>query len=173
MATTQLYSESIGSLVVASIVFISLLLVLVRNQYKTQQLQQRLLRLERNFRILNSSTISMGQQLLAVEKQLNGSPYTLADFPSLASSAPNPQLLQQARPELFDSTIDSTTDSSSISEKSVVSREDIRDDTIYNQARRFLNQGSSIKEVAKQCSLSYAEVSLLKALGNQTDMLSN
>ena len=169
MATTQLYSESIGSLVVASIVFISLLLVLVRNQYKTQQLQQRLLRLERNFRILNSSTISMGQQLLAVEKQLNGSPYTLADFPSLASSAPNPQLLQQARPELFDS----TTDSSSISEKSVVSREDIRDDTIYNQARRFLNQGSSIKEVAKQCSLSYAEVSLLKALGNQTDMLSN
>ena len=74
MATTQLYSESIGSLVVASIVFISLLLVLVRNQYKIQQLQQKLLRLERNFRILNSSTISMGQQLLAVEKQLKGPP---------------------------------------------------------------------------------------------------
>ena len=121
--------------------------VMLRSYYNNRKVQQRLHRLEHDLRIAHSSAIGMGQQIISLEKQLKQqrqqSPQRVAK-PKTAAVPPT----SKPTPVAVDTT--ATVNGS-----------------VYDQARAGLANGDSIAAVAKRCGLSYAEVSLLQALGRQ------
>ena len=170
MTSLPLYFGSInplfiGLLATVALVSVLSLLLLFLSQRKVKYLQQKLLRLERDVRIINGSTVSMGQHLLAFEKHLKQASDTQV---SKASAKALSEAHHQSPPPLT-----TTASTSDTLEKIVTDSGSSQTDSMYNQARDSLAQGMNIKEVAKQCGLSYAEVSLLKAISTQSNILSH
>lgn len=155
----------IGLSAAATLVSLLSLLLLFFNQRKVKYLQQKLLRLERDVRIINGSTVSMGQHLLAFEKHIKQAPDTQAS--KVSAKAPSEPDHQSPL------SLTTTVNTSDTLEKIVTDSGTSQTDSMYNEARDALAQGMNIKEVAKQCGLSYAEVSLLKALGGSSSILSH
>ena len=150
------------------LVCLLLTFVLWRGHRKNQALQQKLLRLEREFKVANGSAIGMGQHLIALEKQLYQQQYqvqTQAQVQTPQNSVPTAAATEA------DSVSAEPPESSSLKvqsqEASAASEEEISS-SIYDDARRALANGRTVSEVAKQCGLSYAEVSLLQALSKQS-----
>lgn len=125
------------------------LLVLLRSHQKTQALNQKLLRLEHDLRVANGSAIGMGQQIMMLEKQLGGQRRAA----SVVAKQP-PQTTVSAPPVAGDNQVQVNADTST----------GIGEQSAYDQARHYLAQGLELSDVAKQCGLSFAEVSLLKSL---------
>ncbi len=143
-----------------------LLVVLFRGYQKIQQVNKQLVRLQHDLRVANSSAISMGQQLIHLEKRVNQHPVTQEPImrEAVANTFIEETVVQQEkRPSSIGN------ESSEPSFSSVPPAEHTADETsVYDQARSFLAQGESVSDVAKQCGLSHAEVSLLHALSKKT-----
>ncbi|MGH1440384.1 MAG: DUF2802 domain-containing protein [Cellvibrionaceae bacterium] len=118
--------------------------VLLRGYQRNKALNKKLTRLEHDLRIANSSAIGMGQQLIAMEKQLSEKSITITNASVTASEKSN------------------NTEQLSIPKANATSPH--QETSIYDQARQSLAQGLEVGEIAKQCGLSFAEVSLLKSL---------
>jgi hypothetical protein len=117
---------------------------------------KKLSRLEHDLRIANSSAIAMGQQLISLEKQ----------FKQQRNPDVEPQL-QQAVPVVKQSSMIKPSNNNSAYADDLNANESATF-SVYDDARQSLAQGLSVSDVAKQCGLSHAEVSLLKALSRQT-----
>ena len=156
---TQMLSliHSIGTnnLVLALSVIACILstLALLRSQQKSRSLQQKLCRLEHDLRVANTSAIGMGQQVISLEKKIKQQSHTLAQPIAHQESIAEPPTLNPSHETHVQSSGLEADQSDSLS--------------AYDQARHFLSQGKDVDDVAKQCGLSYAEVSLLQTLGRK------
>ena len=133
---------TITALAVAAISIVVMLYCL----RKQNQLLAKVNKLSEELRVANRGAIGMGQQIIALEKKLK----TLS---ALTDSQNNKN--KQAIPEpVVDEPLSET-----IAEQS----QTIEDDRL-SHARELLAKGQSLTQVASTCQLSFAEVSLLRAL---------
>lgn len=146
-------------IIFASVCFLSFYVFWVTRR-KTKFLQEKLERLERELKVANSSAIGMGQQLIALEKQI--SQQLLSQPPQAVKSKSLSTLKNKVsnQPDLSNNRL--------VSKSQQVSQADNRSLTSYDEARQALALGKSIEEVSKDCRLSYAEVSLLQALSKES-----
>lgn len=137
-------------LVLSALACIVSFFVLFSGYQKNKRLNTKLARLEHDLRVANGSAIGMGQQLIEMEKRLGQqSPSTLAPVIVKQSSTPSENQYAPSQKEKAYSAQDPLAH---------------QEASIYDQARQSLAQGLEVGEVAKQCGLSFAEVSLLKSL---------
>ncbi len=128
-----------------------LFVALFRGYQKIQLVNKQLERLQHDLRVANSSAISMGQQLIHLEKRVNQQPVPQEPVTRERAAATFAQ--EDVKPSVLP--VESPTN-------------DINEKSVYDQARSFLSQGHSVSDVAKQCGLSHAEVSLLHALSKKS-----
>jgi len=134
--------------------------VLFSGYQKNKRLNRKLARLEHDLRVANGSAIGMGQQLIEMEKRLGQqNPSTLAPVIVKQSSTPSKNQYTPSQKEKTYSA-QQTIPQQTTAQEPLANQED----SIYDQARQSLAQGLEVGEVAKQCGLSFAEVSLLKSL---------
>jgi len=111
-----------------------------------------LLRLERELKVANGSAIGMGQQLISMEKKLNQQHDN--DYQKNQNEIKERGYLEQNYVQ----------NSYSIENKLTQPKALNNERSVYDQARASLAEGLAVSEVASQCELSFAEVSLLKSL---------
>ena len=129
------------------VILLALLLLAVWVYRQVKALNKKVNRLQQELKVANSNAIGMGQHLMALEKQLLEKPA------GALHPHQNTQQQHAGHPE-----------SESLS--SFRARVDT-EGSVYDDARQLLTEGRSIRDVAHTCQLSYAEVSLLQALGQQ------
>ncbi|MGH1485016.1 MAG: DUF2802 domain-containing protein [Cellvibrionaceae bacterium] len=150
--TTFLQSMGSDTLIVgiALIACVVSFFSLLRSHQKARNLFNKLQRLEHDLKIANNSAIGMGQQLISLEKQLKQQPVVnQAEAMALVKEAEN----IATKEALIEAPVNNSGSDNP---------------SVYDRARQLLHHEQDINKVAKQCGLSYAEVSLLKALGKQT-----
>jgi hypothetical protein len=129
---------------------LSIILLIWLSHRKSARLYKKLERLQHDLLVANSSSIGMGQQLLALEKKL----HTQANKSSIAppkNTSNSPIQLTVVENKTINEPVDNTVD-------------DVPDDAIYETSRQLLAQGVGIEEVIKRSGLSYSEVSLMQSL---------
>ncbi len=153
LVTVSNWNSSTLIIALVGIVGIVAVSMLFRSQSRVAGLQQQLKKLERDLRISNGSAIGMGQQLIQIEKQLQQQKNAFMQQESKAASITTNT--QTIRPSVVESV---AVDKTSVDNAG----------SIYDQARQALAQGLAIDEIAQQCGLSYAEVSLLQTLSKSS-----
>lgn len=177
-----------GLVTVLLIVVMSVMIVaLVIGYRKRCRMEEKLSRLERDLRIANGGAVGMGQQLIALEKQIEQQLVTtfvkkepksrevkktnqqqaFDDYPTVTNTTKSDTNRQNSASQ-YDTSQDRTPQQlAAKTEHSVEDHSNEDDVSSYDQARLLLEQGNVINDVAKQCGLSYAEVSLLQALSKK------
>ncbi len=125
---------------------------LIVSQKRSRALQTKIDRLQHDLRVANSGAIGMGQQLIAVEKQLNA-------HHSVSTTIESHKHTLQAQSAALQSQYSQTAQS--------MPAQDQDDEAIYQTARQLLAQGIDLDTIAKQSGLSHAEVSLINTLNQQ------
>lgn len=154
---------------------------------KIISLSSRIDRLEKDLRVANGSMIAMGQQIVAFEKNLTHSKNTppintiitettdkaskdsnqhVADYTQFETSFSNSNLIDKLKQNVDNKIISKRASEENEDgfqqSKSEVTRSE--DDSIYELAKSSLSKGVSVSDVAKECGLSFAEVSLINSL---------
>ena len=152
--TTSLETMGSDTLIVgiAIVACVVSLLALFRSHQQSCKLSKQVQRLEHDLKIASSSAIGMGQQLILLEKQLK--------LPSAKQAVETVTRVQEA-----ESITSKTTPITTFVDDNKPQTSDST--SVYDRARQLLQQQQDINKVAKECGLSYAEVSLLNALGKQ------
>lgn len=138
-------NENITVLGLMVFLIITCLTAVVLLRRKTRLLHQQLERLQYDFLVANRSAIGMGQQILALEKQL---------YQPQQHSNDTKSVRHTRKPE--------TVGNLSLVRDNA-SHDDSKND-VYEKSRQLLAQGHDIQQVIKASGLSYSEVSLMKAL---------
>lgn len=158
---------SINSIVLGLSVFscVVSLFVLLRGHQKNHTLNKKLQRLEHDLRVANGSAIGMGQQLINLEKQLKHQhPIASVQYKEPSANDKEPSAYNE-KPSAYNKT--SAVHAKKLTEN-LYNNNNVEEQSVYNQARESLARGLDIADVAKQCGLSFAEVSLLKSLSKST-----
>lgn len=172
-----------GQVVVAIALGIALLstFVIAYCIKKQNTLLQQVNKLSEELRIANRGAIGMGQQIITLEKKIQRMSANAQSSVQQHPQQSSLQLSQQPSPQI-DSTQaqeDPTNDMSKFTD--IVSKEILSEDSTaldassnnepedhenekLNLARDLLAKGKELTEVASTCQLSFAEVSLLRAL---------
>jgi hypothetical protein len=159
MATLAFLGKNQWALSLCIIASAFILFVMLFHTRKMRLLGKKVKRLEHELKVARASAVAMGQQILNLEKQLDVSSavtrQTIASAKSTSYSKNKAvQVSPQPQPVSFDSK----------KQENETGLEDQQ--SVYDEARYFLSQGNDVGDVATKCGLSYAEVSLLKALSN-------
>lgn len=180
----QFISQFSGEVVlVLSATSILLLLALLISVKKTRQLDKKLTRLQQDLKVSHASVINIGQQLMRLEKKVNlqsaaqptvknasinhtntpaGIPLEKANY----SDSIAPQVTQPAIDNAFKLATNQNVTNQNTTKLNETNQVD-DSDSIYDNARYYLEKGDSVESIAKRCNLSHAEVSLLKALSKK------
>lgn len=170
------------NLVIIGIVATVVVVWFCLNQRQLRRLNHKVERLERDLRVTNSSAIAMGQNIIALEKQVRLAVTTAQENTVVAGEALSSVPVQDATPvsqQQFDAPAkrdkkpEAAFNFSAILNKENANTEIASDnnnvtDSSYDKARHYLTKGYSVNEVSRLCGLSYAEVSLLQALGKHS-----
>ena len=157
----HIFSQFNGEILLAMVAISVLLsLTLLLNIRRARKLAKQLSRVQQDLTRSTSSVINIGQQLLSLEKKFNKlnlsetASHTVNTLPTSASN-----VVRSSASTRGHNFLSPTNPTDSLS----------RDDTssIYDQARDYLSEGYDVESVARRCSLSHAEVSLLKALSKK------
>ena len=158
---TDMLSQINGEVMMALVVVgVFLLLTLLLSLRQTRSLSKQLKRVQHELKVSSSSMISIGQQLLSLEKKVNQQ--ALVEPVKRSTDAPivinnidfkKPKGVRESDFKLAKvSTDDTLLDEA---------------DSTYDEARYYLSKGDDVETIAKRCHLSHAEVSLLKALSKK------
>ncbi|MFT6388403.1 MAG: hypothetical protein ACJAUP_001784 [Cellvibrionaceae bacterium] len=163
-----LNNMSVNSVVLglSALAFFLSLFVFLREHQITQKLNKQLQRLEHELRVANGSAIGMGQQLISFEKKLNQQHVVSSPVQDKEPSAQYEKFSAQPKEPLVQSQKKSSRDQKQTTTPK--KNNDIEAQSVYEQAREALSRGLDVGDVAKQCGLSFAEVSLLKSLSKGT-----
>lgn len=143
-AIAEFFSTNSLLVSIVTLCFLTCLLALFYGQAQVRVLQRRFKKLENDLRITHDSFIGMGQQLIELEKQTRQSQQIFHE-PKFTHAQKTVAAPDMTRSE----TTKSETTSSNSS---------------YDRARQALASGLAVADVARECNLSYAEVSLLQSL---------
>jgi septal ring factor EnvC (AmiA/AmiB activator) len=161
--TIHILSQINGEIMLAFVVLcVLLLLILLYSLRQIRKLTKQLSLVQHDLKVTNSSLINIGKQLLSLEKKVNQQ--VLSEPVSRNENALNKinktdfRKPQSIREDDFNlSNIATDNDNSSLDKA----------ESIYDKARYYLAKDEDVESIAKRCNLSYAEVSLLKALGKK------
>ena len=112
---------------------------------KQSRLLSQVNKLSEDLRVANRGAIGMGQQIIALEKKLQA--MRLASDPQISTVMPAPAAVR-------------TVPAAAQHEAQAMENDKL------SLARELLAKGQSLTEVASTCQLSFAEVSLLRALNS-------
>jgi hypothetical protein len=154
---SQINGEIMLTLVVMGV---SLLLTLLLSLRQTRNLSKQLKRVQHELKVSGSSMISIGQQLLSLEKKVNQQallePVERSTNATIVTNNIDSERSKGVKESDFKLS-NVSTDNTLLDEA----------DLIYEEARYYLSKGDDIETIAKRCNLSHAEVSLLKALSKK------
>ncbi len=158
---THILSQINGEIMLALVamsVLLSLTLLLSLRQIR--KLSKQLSRVQHDLKVSNSSMINIGQQLLSLEKKVNqqilSEPVSRNENALNKTNKTDLRIPQSVRED--DRTLSSTPTDNSLLDNA---------ESIYDKARYYLAKDEDVESIAKRCNLSYAEVSLLKALSKK------
>lgn len=133
---------------IASLACLFSVYVLFRSQSKVVDLQKQMIKLQHDLRVAHGSAIGMGQQLIHLEKQVQQQKQH-AGSPTRTEEKRFPSQVTPAKP-------------------SIVKSHDMVEESSYDRARQSLAKGMALSDVAEECGLSHAEVSLLQSLSKHS-----
>jgi outer membrane murein-binding lipoprotein Lpp len=156
------------------------LFVLFFHSRKVRTLGAQVKRLENDLKVARSSAVAMGKEIIHLEKQVKNPTFNAYQKPlsqtiqfskdALMESEKLAAVRSMNRPvQKGEKTAQAVMQSSSSQEadQTAEANQTTGDSqSVYDDARHYLSQGNEVGEVASKCGLSYAEVSLLKALSN-------
>jgi hypothetical protein len=158
---THILSQINGEIMLALVAMSVLLsLTLLLSLRRIRKLSKQLSRVQHDLKVSNSSMINIGQQLLSLERKVNqqvfSEPVSRNANTLNKMSKTDYKIPQSAREDDFNLS-NTPTDNSSLDKA----------ESIYDKARYYLAKDEDVESIAKRCNLSYAEVSLLKALSKK------
>ena len=137
------------------------LCLLLRSQVRMRVIAKKNAHLERELKVMSGSVIAMGQQVMALQKQMQ------------QLKQPTKQNITPAEPTKQSVQFDSNTLLKTVTDENPYTSNSNDTDSSYDAARKLLSKGNTIESVADQCSLSFAEVSLLQALNRPSSAISH